>query len=182
LKIVPVINISNVVQYKPLSRNTKGTRRILDDISDMAYDLNVPQEKILYMFAKFLAETVKHRIKVSVDKQQVLGKPMKSVYKPLNNNYKKRKVPKNRNKFWVNTGFLVKNLKVYQARGTLYVGYPKYVKHKSSNVNMQMLISFLEKGTKKQPPRPLITPIVRSISKHIDELYDMFKRELVKNM
>jgi len=178
--MVLIINVSNILKYSPMRNDTVKNRRRLDILSDIANETNTDIDKIVWYFSKYIASIINYQIKKSIESQKVVGKSMKSVYKPLNKKYSKSKPYGTKTKFWINSGFLVNNIKVYQSGGTLYVGVPEKIKYKGSKISVKKVILYMEKGTKKQPPRPLITPIVRELEKRIDRVFNNFVKEITK--
>ena len=139
-------------------------------------------------FTLFLAMLIKRHISNAVKTQKISGKPMRLVYKPLSHRYNKSKPKKTQNKFWVNQDFLIKNIKVWQLKnGDVFIGYRANAVHKATpyrkgkkRVKASDLMVYLEKGTKKIPPRPLFTIIVRNVAKNISFYLRMFIKTIDK--
>jgi len=166
---LPLINISHIMVYRPLSKNTAKNRYRLQKLSDIANERGIDTVGLMEDFAIYLATVIKWRLRDAVRMQIVNGKSMKRLYKPLSSAYAKRKTSRNRDKFWIDTGFIINNLRVYRAgrRGDIYIGFPRNVRHPKSKVKLYNIIRWLEYGTKKQPARPLLKPVVTSVAKNI---------------
>jgi len=179
---LPLININSVVTYNPLSKNTSKNRYRLDKISDLANQENIDVDDLLKDFAIYLSNVIKLRLQNAVKKQKIGNKPMKNLYKPLSPSYAKRKTPKNKDKFWIDTGFIIKNLRVYRAGryGDIYIGFPRNVRHPKSKTRLYKIIMWLERGTKKQPARPLIKPTVVLVSKNIAVYFNHYMTNIRK--
>ena len=124
-------------------------------------------------FAVYLGLVIRDRIQQAVKKQLVIGQPMSDKYKPLSKAYNDRKPKKTRDRYYENTGWLIKHLKMWQEDGTVYIGYTEKTLH-PSGVPAQDIILWLEKGTKYIPARPLFRPVFKFVTRHIDEYLENF--------
>jgi len=172
---VPFIKVVDVL-YKPMSHNTYKNRNRMDILSDLAYELDIDIERLTWEFGKYLAGVISLAVTESIRTQKIGSKRMKHLYKPLSDKYKKRKNPKHKDDFWVDTGFLAEHISVYHGgvHGDLYVGIPASVKYTGSGVPVKNVIRYLERGTRTVPARPLFTPILKQVSKNIDTLFNQF--------
>lgn len=130
--------------------------------------MNTQPEKLLAAYSFYLLQIVKKRVAFSVETQTIDGRAMRSIFKELNPNYKKKNI-KNKDKFWYDTQFLIDSLKVWRYNGVIYLGIPKYIKHPDSGTPAYKIFRYLEFGTKDRtgkqiiPARPLIYPCLRFV-------------------
>lgn len=89
---------------------------------------------------------------------------------------------------YVETGWLKKNLSVIRISPAskkyykVFVGASHRRRHKPSGLNFNQLMLWLEYGTDKIPPRPLIRPTVREVEPELQKrwvkrLNDLFRRK-----
>ena len=69
---------------------------------------------------------------------------MRRLYKPLSEKYSKRKPRGTKNKFYINSGFLYKNIKVYRYNGQYFIGFPTTTIHPMSKANAGKAITTLK--------------------------------------
>ena len=50
--IVPIINVSNVLKYAPMSKNTVKNKSRLELLSEIAYEQNTDVDRLVWYFAK----------------------------------------------------------------------------------------------------------------------------------
>jgi len=181
-----IVNLTKIVRYRPLTKSAKG----IDRLKELAEYYGLEEVEFRREFTLFLAYLVRRHIQNAVKTQKIGGVPMKLKYRPLNKKYNKSKPKSSQDKFWVNTDFLIKNLKVWQLKnGDVYIGYRFNNVHKNfkkgkngRRVKARDIMVWLEKGTKKIPPRPLFSVIVRNIAKNISFYLDMFHRNIQKGI
>ena len=172
------VNLTKIARYQPLTKSKKGRAYIIA----VAKEFNTSEELLMRKFTFFLGMLVKRHIQNAVKTQKISGKPMRMVYKPLSSKYKASKPKSTRDKFWINSGFLIENLKLWQLKnGDVFIGYRGNAVHKgkpyrrgSKRVKASDVMVYVERGTKKIPPRPLFTIIVRNIAKNISFYLEMF--------
>jgi len=158
------INITKLLQKRKL------TNHLLLLSKETGHDI----DKVMYNYSKFISIALTEWFKRTVKTQKIGRMPMKSIYKPLSPKYKKRKVPVNRNKFWVNSGWLINQLHYWKYKDW-FVGYPKYIKYNGKKVKAGDLFMFLEKGTKNGvPARPLMKYAIRWINQNLSYLTKKF--------
>lgn len=182
-----MIHITEVMDFSPLSGGRTPVAKARNEkIANLAKVFGVDPDAIMFGFGRYLVEVIREKVRWAVQTQTVAGRPMKAIYKPLSERYKNRKVPVNRDKFWVNTDFLISNLRVWRYRGQLYLGYPKHVVHPETKdrkkpVWAALIMMWLEHGAPgaNVPARPLFSPIVGQISKNIGQYFDHFYRGVV---
>ena len=177
-----MIHVTKVLSYQPLSGPASAaSQERLRKIDELAKLYHVDPEAVTVAFGRYLVEVIRERVRWSVQTQTVGHRAMKAIYKPLSESYKKRKVPANRDKFWVNTDFLIRHLRVWKHSGQIYLGYPKHVMHPETKdrkkpVWAALIMMWLEHGTSRTPARPLFTPVVDLISKNIGSYFEHFFR------
>lgn len=166
----PLINITKITKYSPLFKQTSKNKSRFLKLDEIAYKYDIEVYELQKMFAIYLARIIAMRVQEAIKTQKINGKSMKSIYTPLSSSYKNTKVTKNKNKFWINTEFLVKNLKVYRAGryGDIYIGFPKNVKHPTNDTRVQDIMMYNE------AKRPLFKPILRFVSKRLDKYFNAF--------
>lgn len=157
-------------KYKPLKKNR-------DLIEELALERGVSKEYIELSFNIFVAHYITSRIKKAVKDQVILRKRMRSVYKPLNKQYRKTKPYGTKGKFWIKDDKLIRKLGVYVTNDkVVHIGFrgnPSYIKNKPK-IKFKMILRYLEYGTNKIPARPLIRPILKSTRKNINWLWFKF--------
>lgn len=179
-----VVNLTKIVRYRPLSKSVKGQSYM----QLMAQELNVTERLLMQKFTLFLAMLIRKQVAEAVRTQTIRGKPMRLVYRKLNKKYNDSKPTATKGKFWTNKDFLIKNLKVWQVNsGDVFIGYRSNAVHKATpysrgkkRVKASNLMVYLEKGTKKIPPRPLFSIIVKNIAKNISFYLKMFHSTIEK--
>jgi len=162
-----LIRVNKVIDYQPLKRKTSKSVQREEQIKNLSELTGLTEDQIVLRFGYYLSQIVKLRIKDSVAKQKVGNKRFSTVYKPLSEEYKKRKRYNTRDKFWINTGRLINSIEVWRWKNRIFVGIKDKEVHK--------LILFLEKGTKNGvPARPLVFPIIKNISSRIDAYFNQY--------
>lgn len=165
------INLTKLARYQPLSKSKKGQELLFIT----ANEFDTTPEYIMRLFVRYLGALIVHRIQQSVKTQTINGRPMKLLYKPLSEKYNNSKPAKFKDKFWINSDFLIKNLQMWQLKsGDLYIGYRHNRIHPKSKTTVRDIMMFVERGTKNMPPRPLFTIIVRGIAKNITSHLERF--------
>lgn len=163
--------------YKPKSRTIK-------QIEKFAKEIDMPFEAVYKSFTIYVAHYILFKFKKAVREQRVNGKQFKSIYKPLNKDYRKRKPYGTKGKFWINSGELVEKLGVYATRQNIvhigFRGKKDFIKTKDK-VRFSQVLMWVEYGTKKMPARPLLRPIVVSTRKNINRLWVRYKRVVLEN-
>lgn len=140
---------------------------------------NMNPSDLIASFCFYLLEVLKKRIAFSVETQTIDGRSMKSIFKELNPHYKKQN-PKNKDKFWYDTEFLIRSLRVWAYNNEIFLGIPKHIKHPTSGTPAYLIFQWLEFGTKTKtgkraiPPRPIIMPHLRFILKRTDVYFIYF--------
>lgn len=124
----------------------------------------VAPSDLLVAFGFYIMRVLKARVQHSVETQTIDGMRMSRLYKRISS--KKRGKPQNKDKFWIDTDFLIKSMRVWRDtrnKTKVYIGIPKNIKHPSSGEKAYKIFRWLEFGTKRGgkqiiPPRPLIYP------------------------
>lgn len=167
--MISIINITKITTYVPMSKNTMKGKSRVDFINEMATKYDKDLDWFYKEFTRYMAIVIINRVKFAVQHQKIGKKSMKEAYKPLSEPYNSKK-GKNKNKFWMNSGYLINNITTFRdGRGRWNIGYPKNIKHPAGDIEASNIMLYLEKGTKKGlPPRPLFTPILRMVAKNID--------------
>ena len=135
-------------------------------------------------FAFYILQCLKSRIQNSVETQQVGNRSMRSLYAQLSDNYKKRKLNRNKDKFWKDTEFLIDSLRVWQTnQREVNLGIPENIAHpKSPHTPAYMIFQWLEFGTGSIPARPLIMPHLRFILNNIYDYWLHYNTETIQKM
>jgi len=162
-----LIKVDKIIKMSPLSRSYDK----LVIINEIIANNKLTPEKLQNDFAYYIASVLRARVKESIYKQSLGRRPMKSLYKPLNKYYSKTKPKANQDKFWINTGYLVNNLKLWRSGNTVRIGFKNSDTYPSSSTKLVNVILWLEKGTKNIPARPLFSPHAKHISKHISQYF-----------
>jgi len=178
------VNLTKLARYRPLTKSVRGNALV----DSVAREYGVTPERVMKEFTLFLAVLIRRHIQNAVKTQKIAGRKMKYAYKPLSSRYNQTKPDKYKDKFWINSDFLIKNLKVWQLKkGDVYIGYRNNAVHKGTpyksgqkRVKASDLMVYLERGTKKIPPRPLFTVIIRNIAKNIFFYLEMFVKNVRK--
>jgi len=136
-------------------------------------DTNSNPDRVFYQYCKFVSKIYLKMIMTSIEKQKINNTPMKRLYKPLSKKYKKRKNPKHRNDFWINTGTLMSLFRVWKYRHW-FIGIPKYIKYPGKKTRATMIIDYLEHGTKRVPARPLFSKNLRILIRKLPQITDTF--------
>jgi len=179
-----VLNLTKLANYKPLTRSKKGIAKLVL----VSEQLNIPYNELMRGFIMFLAELVKTKIQHSVQTQTIAGKPMRLIYPKLSPKYNASKPKSSQGKFWINSGFLIENLRIWQVKnGNVFIGYRGNAVHKGKpymqghkRVKASEVMLYVERGTRKMPPRPLFTVIVKVIAKNISFYLDMYLKSIVE--
>lgn len=168
--MISLININKITKYQPMKNKTSKNIKRTDFIDEKAVELDRDIDWFYEEFTRYMAIIIVNRIKHSVQTQTVGGKSMKSKYKPLSKSYNKSKPKRTQGKFWINSDYLIKNIKVFKRGSSWNIGYPKIIRHPSGkDVPAHDILVFLEKGTKNGvPARPLITPTLKIVAKNLD--------------
>lgn len=132
-------------------------------------------------FSMYLAYLIVKRVQEAVKLQQLNGVPMKTLYKPLSNSYNKSKPKQTQDKFWKNSDYLIKNLKIWRNRASIYLGYHYSAKHPSNGANITDVMKYNEFGTKKMQARSLFKPVVQLVIKNSDIVVQSFLSTIKKN-
>lgn len=165
-----LIVVPDIVGHTPLQRSLPKLERAVEVINNKRVTVDNLQED----FARYMASVLKARVKRSIYSQKLGSKSMKQVYKPLSTDYQTRKLKVNKDKFWINTGFLVENLQMWKSGNTYRVGFKNSIKYPGTNTKLAQVIVWLEKGTKKIPARPLFTVHSKYMMKHIDVFFNHY--------
>ena len=170
----PIINITKITTYSPLFKQTSKNKNRFYKLDEIASEYDIEVFELQKMFAMYLARIVAIRVQEAIKTQKINGKSMNSAYAPLSSSYNKKKVAKNKDKFWINTEFVVKNLRVYRAGryGEIYIGFPQNVKHPSNNTKVQDILMYNEKK------RPLFKPTLQFVSKRLGGYFNAFLKTL----
>ena len=155
------IVIIHFYQWDVLSKSTK-IDRFLANIFD--WEL----EKIFEEFTIYVLNLYKSLILHAIKDQRFPKK-----YPPLSPAYAKYKKD-NRMKqgFWQATGFSQINLNYWKLKkGHFAIGFKQNLEHPSNGERVWKIHNWVERGTKKMPPRPLYSPIAKSIQKHIMDIH-----------
>ena len=158
------------IDITQLLNNTKQIIRL----EEYAKSNNIDLDFLLYHYSHFIANVYLKMIKTSIEKQKIGNTPMKNIYKPLSAQYRKRKNPKHRKDFWINTGKLESLFRVWKYRHW-FVGIPNYIKYDNKKkVKASQIVFYLEYGTKRVPARPLFTTNLKLLIKKLPKLTETF--------
>lgn len=173
-KDFPLINITKITSYSPLFKKTTKNKNRFFKLDEIAFEYDIEVYELQKMFAMYLAKIIAIRVQEAIKTQKINGKSMNFTYAPLSSSYKKKKVVKNRDKFWINTEFIVKNLRVYRAGryGDIYIGFPQNVKHPTNNTKVQDIMMYNE------AKRPLFKPTLQFVSKRLGGYFNAFLKNL----
>lgn len=152
--------------------NDKNKVRFNDplEVRFWAKKFNIRPSDLLVAFGYYMLQVLRMRVQHSVQTQTLNGYRMAVLYRRLSKKYRKKQ-PKNTDKFWVDTDFLIKSIRVWRDpvyKTKVYFGIPKSILHPESKTPVYKLFKFLEFGTKRKgkqiiPPRPLIYPHLKFI-------------------
>ena len=170
------INVKGILKYTPLQK--PKSKHLVEIIAE---ERGIVPDRVIYLFALYLSRLLRLRIQESVKHQKLGNKPMKQIYKPLSPAYKKTKKWGTKNKFWVNTGWLIENIHVWRQGHDIWVGYGNKVRHPETKAKAQNIIIWLEKGTKNIPARPLFTPNFVYVRKNIGRFFKKFVKMCDEN-
>jgi len=176
---LPILNVNEIL-YHPMSYDTVKNRSRFDDLSDLAYDMDSDIDIILDTFGAYIGAVIVAVIKKSIETQKINKNPMRFKYKQLSKAYKKRKNPIHSDDFWVNTEFLLNNIKAYRGgtKRNVYVGFPKNIQHPNSGTELYKIVLYMENGTRTMPARPLLKPSIQTVAKKIDLVLKNFKADI----
>lgn len=163
-----LINVTGAVKYLPMSRSTSKNKSRYDIMFDLAVAKKSTVDNQEIEFAIYLAHVIKQRVEHCVKTQTIDGKPMSAVYKKLSDRYNNSKPPRTKNKFWVNSGELIKRMRIWKSKSGINIGFPKGKKHPNSKANLVDILDWMENGNNKMVARSLFKPIISHISKNID--------------
>ena len=162
-----LIKILRLRDWKPLSRTNK-----LDRLVDV---LTEQQEDLLFSeFSFWLLEVYKRRVQYAIKHQQF---PMQ--YAPLSIAWKVKKEKRGWHKgFWIASGMLMRNLRVWKYAGIYHIGFPEHHIHPVHNRPYASICRSLEMGAPARglPARPLFTPIAMKLSRNIFYLFRTYLR------
>ena len=85
---------------------------------------------------------------------------------------------------YVETGFLKDNLKVRKVKApkngvTYFIGADAWTTHKPSGLKFSDLMIYLEYGTSKIPPRPLIRPTLDEVEQEIKKHWESCLKDII---
>ena len=85
---------------------------------------------------------------------------------------------------YVETGFLKDNLKVRKVKSpkngvTYFIGADAWTTHKPSGLKFSNLMIYLEYGTSKIPPRPLIRPTLDEVEQEIKKHWESCLKDII---
>lgn len=88
---------------------------------------------------------------------------------------------------YVETGFLRDNLKVRKVKSpkngvTFFIGADAWTKHKPSGLKFSDLMIYLEYGTARIPPRPLIRPTMDEVEQTLRDNWEDCLKDLVNGV
>lgn len=149
------------------------------------FGLKYPSD-LLVAFGYYMLRVLRLRVQHSVETQTLNGYRMSILYRQLSRKYRKKN-PKNTDKFWLDTEFLIDSIRVWRdpTRITkVYFGIPKNIIHPESKVEARLIFRWLEFGTKKNgrqiiPPRPLIYPHLKFVLAHKTDYWVYFIKLLI---
>lgn len=121
-------------------------------------------------------ELILNRVKEHIDRQDLNWTPLSPHTVALKDGSEA---------IYVETGFLKDNLKVRKVRSpkngiTYFIGADAWTTHKPSGLKFSDLMIFLEYGTAKSPPRPLIRPTMEELESTIKRHWTKLLKDLVK--
>lgn len=76
-------------------------------------------------------------------------------------------------------GFVVRQVKSSNKGSTLFIGASPWKRH-SSGLKMSELMLFLEYGTSRIPPRPLIRPVKEEVESYLKDSFPDLLEQLIK--
>jgi hypothetical protein len=164
-----MIHVKKVLQYYPLSSKNmpkRVNRERLLQIQQMAEEYGVKEDDVVLGFGYYLGWILRERVREAIRKQKVGKRPMKAVYEPLSRSYQRSKPFNTKNKFWINTGHLVRGIEVWRYKKKVFVGM-------KGDFDSDVMF-WVERGTSKMPARPLLSPLVKMIRKSVGEYWDRF--------
>lgn len=87
---------------------------------------------------------------------------------------------------YVETGFLKEHLKVRKVKSpkngvTYFIGADAWTTHKPSGLKFSDLMIYLEYGTSRIPPRPLIRPTLDEVERTIKKHWESCLKDLINN-
>ena len=166
--------------YRIFDYNTPKNIYRMERLSDFAVSIGKTIDDVADSFSMYMAVLLIASVRRYIQKQRLGRISMKTKYPSLSERYKKTKVPKHRDYFWINTGFLLNHIRPYRGgrKGYIYVGAPSRIRHPENGIILNKIIIYLERGTKYVPARPLFTPTFQLLKKNIDSIVDRFMRDV----
>lgn len=162
--------ISDIQAYTPL----RNSRPVLEALAEHLNNKYITPERIQDDFAYYLAAVLRAQVQRSIRTQKIGMKQMKYIYKPLSDKYKETKEKRNKDKFWINTGTLLDNIRIWRTGNQVRVGFKNSDVYPHTNMRLVRVLLYLEKGTKNIPARPLFVPHAKKIMKQISRLFAHF--------
>ena len=162
-----LIRIIRLREWSPLSK-TRRLDYLLDNITEQQ------SENLYDDFAHWLLEVYRRRVQNTIRTQRF---PVN--YAPLSPAWKKKKEKKGwHSGFWIATGMLMRNLKVWKYGGVYHIGFPEHHVHPVHGRPYASICRSLEAGVPVAgiPARPLFTPIGQRMSRDIFYLFRTFLR------
>lgn len=127
-------------------------------------------------FASFVALRYRQMVQEAVYQQLYAY-----TWKPLNKAYKEHKIRTGLNPdIWIATSTLIDSIVVVRKSTTLEVGVDKRKVNPESHTKLSLIVKALEFGAGSIPPRPLFTPVYKSIVRSMPQLFAEFLREGAK--
>ena len=130
-------------------------------------------------FAAFTGDLIVKIIQESARKQKVLGYNMKQIYYPLSDRYKKSKI-RNTSRFWMHTGWTIRNLSSWVSNDKVYIGFRDNVRHPNSKAYAQSILAYNDNGTMKTVARPLLSTILQDYVFNFDKYVNLYLEYLSK--
>lgn len=93
---------------------------------------------------------------------------------------------KGKDTIYIETGFLLDNLKVRKVRSpkngvTFFIGADAWTTHQPSGEKFSDLMIYLEYGTAKIPPRPVIRPTFEEVEQVLKDNWKQCLQDLIQN-
>lgn len=178
-----IIEMYKVFRLGVYQRTKKDNALNLDDpyeVRKWAKFFGVTPKVLIFSYSMYILQVLKLRVQESVKKQKVGRRSMKSLYKPLSKNYKKKN-KESEGKFWVDTGTLINSMRVWAtSENNVKLGIPLNEKLPKSNTPVHMLYCYLEFGTDRIPARPLIHPNLKFLLKNTRVYFEYFLDLVIK--
>jgi hypothetical protein len=165
-----LIVVPEVLKFQPLLKSRKKLEQITDELRIR----NLTPDKLQDEFARYLASVLRARVQRSIQLQTIGTKHMKDIYKPLSPDYNKTKPKFSKDKFWINTRYLVDHIQIFKTGREYRVGFKNSDTYIDGKTKVAKVVVWLERGTKNIPARPLFSVHSKYITKNIMRFFAHF--------